>query len=386
MTDFDEYIIAGEPGKRQRAENWRTAIGLQDVDGLKTSDYLRQTAQRNIEGEITIDEAQQLVRTYYKKKTIREEDDEDKHEADNVSANIAKILGEPSFTFSIVGITALHRRIFDGVRKDAGKIRDYDISKKEWVLRGDTVDYGYPFELRRAIEYDLEQEKAFSYQALPMDEVIDHFAKFIAGLWQIHAFGEGNTRTTAVFAIKYLRHLGFTVNNDLFAEKSWYFRNALVRANYQNYQRGISHEPLFLILFFRNLLLGEHHELHNRYMLINPPAEWQQRVDEMKKELEGLKTEQVPNKYRTSTGQVSNKLLPSSSEIGALVMVIGSKECSVKEMMEALQLKHRPNFLANYLDPAIKDGFVRMLYPDSPRHPRQRYLLTVKGLAMFNSN
>jgi len=182
-----------------------------------------------------------------------------------------------------VGLTSIHRRIFEGVFKFAGKIRDYDITKKEWVLRGDTVLYVGAEDLRRAIEYDLQQEKEFSYKNLSLDDTVEHLAKFISGLWQIHPFGEGNTRTTAVFTIKYLRSMGFSVNNDLFAQHSWYFRNALVRANYRNRLKNIEPEPLFLVRFFRNLLLGENNELRNRYMIINPPEEWKAEVETDKK-------------------------------------------------------------------------------------------------------
>jgi len=383
MTDFDEYIRAGEPEKRQRAENWRTAIGLQDVDGLKTSDYLKETARRNIEGEITIDEARQLVKTYYQTKTMREPDDDGKEEADRVSSNIAKILGEPSFAFSVVGITSIHRRLFEGVFKFASQIREYDITKKEWVLRGDTVNYMYAADLRRALEYDLEQERAFSYKGLPLDEVVTHIAKFISGIWQIHAFGEGNTRTTAIFCIKYLHTLGFEVDNSLFADKSWYFRNALVRANYHNYKKGVDYEPIFLIRFFRNLLMGEHNELCNRYMLINPPVEWQKKVEKMKAD---MATEQAPNKHRTSTEQAGDILLPNNENVMQLLLAIGEKSLSMKELLLAVGLKHRATFMENYLTPAIADGFVRMLYPQSPKSPRQKYLLTVKGLAVYNEN
>lgn len=369
MIDYEQYLRMGEPDKAERARNWAAAIGLQAVDGLQTSEYLRETARRNIEGEISIDEVQRLVRTYYVTKTTHDDDDDEKSEADKVSANIAKLLGEPSFLFSVVGITSIHRRIFDGVFKHAGKIRDYEISKKEWVLRGDSVLYGNAVDLRRALEYDLQTEKEFSYKGLAMTDVVAHVAKFISGLWQIHPFCEGNTRTTAVFCIKYLRSMGFDVSNDLFAEKSWYFRNALVRANYHNYAKGIDYEPKYLILFFRNLLLGESNELHNRYMIINPPKEWQEKFDEITKN-----TVQVPYKLRTSTVQVEQ-----------LISAIGEDKLSVKEMLARLGLKHRENFLTSYLTPAIKEGIVSMLYPDSPRHPRQKYYLTVKGVAIHNT-
>jgi len=369
MEDFEEYIRATEPSRKERAENWRTAIGLQAVDQLRTSDYLHETARRNIEGEITIEEVQTLVRTYYESKTKRTPEDDAMEEADRVAANISRILGEPSFTFSVVGITSIHRRLFDGVFKFAGKIRDYDITKKEWVLRGDTVLYVGAEDLHRALEYDLQQEKDFSYQNLSMDDTIIHLARFISGLWQIHPFGEGNTRTIAVFAIKYLRSIGFQVNNELFAKHSWYFRNALVRANYRNRVQNIEPEPVFLIRFLRNLLLGEKNELHNRYMLVNPPVEWNDEVERIKNELEGAK----PHKYPTSTPQVEK-----------LIQILGHQELSIKEMLSFMGLKDRKNFLEIYLTPAIRDGYVTMQYPDSPRHPRQKYLLTVKGMAVLN--
>ena len=102
-----------------------------------------------------------------------------------------------------------------------------------------------------------------------MDEIIHHLAVFISGLWQIHIFGEGNTRTTVVFFIKYLRTLGFSVTNDIFAENAWYFRNALVRANYTNLQKGIHETTEYLEAFLRNLLLNEKNELHNRNLHIS---------------------------------------------------------------------------------------------------------------------
>lgn len=269
--NFDEYIRQGEPAQRERAEAWNTAIGLQAVDGLKVSDYLRATARKNIEGEITIDEARELVKQYYIKRTAHDAGDEDKEEADRVSSNISKLLQTDAFTYSVAGLAAIHRAIFEGVFKHAGRFRDYDISKKEWVLRGDSVLYGRWQDLRMAIEYDLDQERQFDYTGLSKDKTVEHIARFVSGLWQIHPFREGNTRTTALFTIKYLRMLGFTVSNELFANHSWYFRNALVRANYRNVAKGIAADESFLIRFFCNLLLGESHSLKNRYMMIDPP-------------------------------------------------------------------------------------------------------------------
>ena len=265
-VDFDEYIRHTEPSKQEASFAWSTAIGLQQVDGLTPSKYLFDTARRNIEGDITIDEVQKLINGYYESKTERNDDEDSTEEADKVSARIAKILGENSFNFSPSYLIAIHEKLFQGIYKFAGKIRNYDISKKEWVLNGNSVMYGAAFELKTALDYDFEQERNFIYSGLSLDRIAEHLAYFVSRLWQIHAFGEGNTRTTAVFAIKYLRSMGFKVSNDIFAKNSRYFRNALVRANYKNLQKGIDKNPEFLEKFFRNMLLGEHNELKNRFM------------------------------------------------------------------------------------------------------------------------
>ena len=378
--DFDEYIRQGEPDKKEKATHWRTAIGLQAVDGLKTSEYLKETARKHIEGEIDIDQARELIKSYYQSKQLREPDDEQIQEADKVSANITKILSSASLDFSPQGIISLHRRIFDGVFKHAGKIRDYDITKKEWVLEYDTVHYLNWEDLRRALDYDIEQERNFSYKGLSADDLISHITQFVSGIWQIHAFCEGNTRTTAVFTILYLRDIGFRVNNDMFADHSWYFRNALARANYRNAVKGIDYSPVYLERFFRNLLLGEQWDLRNRYLHINPSPEWSVQPN--------LAAPSGPvddtDKHPTSTRQVPDKLHTDNANIIKLVLLIGDKQMSVKEILVEMGLKDRESFLNIYLSPAIGEGFVRMLYPESPRHPRQKYLLTAKGLALSN--
>ena len=264
MSEFDEYIVHGEPGQKEKADAWQTAIGLQDVDGLKVSTYLLDTARQHIEGDITIDEARERIKAYYETKSGHDAVDE---EGDKVSANIAKILNEPSFAFSLVGLISIHRRIFEGVFKFAGQLRKVELSKKEWVLGGNaSVSYQPAVDLREAIEYDLSREKEFDYSNRPMAEVIRHLSQFIADLWQIHPFREGNTRTTAVFLIKYLRSMGIPVTNDMFKEHSWYFRNALVRASY----KGLNITPTieFVERFLRNVILGEKNELRNRDMLV----------------------------------------------------------------------------------------------------------------------
>ena len=375
--NFDEYIRQGEPDQREAAYAWSTAIGLQAVDGLKTSAYLNELARRNIEGEITIDEVGHLLDSYYESKTTREADDDDKEEADKASKNIKKILSVRTCDFSTKGYISVHRRIFEGVMKHAGELRRYDITKKEWVLELDTVNYQNWEDLRRSLDYDIEQERNYSYKGLSNDEIVAHITKFVSGLWQIHAFGEGNTRTTAVFLIQYLRSIGFDVENDLFAKHSWYFRNALVRANYKNARKGIDYSPIYLERFFRNLLLGEQWDLRNRYLHIHPTEEWRIQPN--------LATPQVPDKLPDkSPDKLPDKFNTKNQYVKSLVMLIGTNELSVKEMLSGLGLKDRESFLDVYLNPAIKEKFVRLLYPNSPRHPRQKYLLTVKGLSLYN--
>lgn len=265
---FIEYSKETEPSKREKCYVWKTAIGLQDVDGLKTSDYLIETAKRNIEGDITIDEVQGLLDTYYEENGKRTDKDRTQ-EADNVSARITKLLSEKAFSFTSTEYISIHKKLFTGIYDHAGLIRDYNITKKEWVLDGQTVIYGTASEIKDTINYDISEEKKFTYQGLSSQDIIVHLAKFVSGLWQIHPFREGNTRTTAVFFIKYLRTLGYDVTNDIFAENAWYFRNALVRANYNDLKNDIHATTEYLELFLRNLLLNENNTLSNRSMHIS---------------------------------------------------------------------------------------------------------------------
>ncbi|MCQ2274374.1 MAG: Fic family protein [Bacteroidales bacterium] len=264
---FEEYLRQGEPDSAKRAELWQVAIGLQAVDGLKPSHYLIETAQKHIACEYTIDEVESRISAYYKSAESRKEV-EGTDEADIVASRITRLLSEKKFTFAPAMLSSIHRQLFGGVLTRAGKYRQFNITKKEWVLDGDTVLYAPCDMLSATLNYDFSQEKAFSYKGLSTQEAIAHIATFISGIWQIHPFAEGNTRTTAVFTIKYLQSLGYNVNNDPFKQHSWYFRNALVRANYRNITKDIERTTEYLERFFRNLLLGEHNELKNRYLHI----------------------------------------------------------------------------------------------------------------------
>lgn len=271
--DLEEYIRQGEPGRVEKSEAWQIAIGLQAVDGLKTSEYLLNTAKEHIEGNITIDEAQKRIQSYYEQRDVRTEVEDNTKEADIVSARIAKLLGEKSFQFSPVEWLTIHRRLFEGVFTHAGQIRQYNITKREWVLNGDTVIYADYNSIRDTLDYDFATEKQFSYEGLSVEASVRHLARFASNIWQIHPFCEGNTRATAVFAIKYMKTFGFKVNNDAFEKNSWYFRNALVRANYNNLQKGIHATTKFLEMFFGNLLLNTNYELKNRFMHVEYVAE-----------------------------------------------------------------------------------------------------------------
>ena len=242
-----------------------TAVGLQDVDGLRTSEYFNEVSNKYIKGEISLDKLEVLINSYYKK---RDEHEDRSEEADKVSIRFAKYLEKDEFKFSIEGLKSIHKYLFDGLIDHAGELRTYNISKKEWVLDGASVIYGDYRELYEILNYDLNEEKQFDYSGLNVDQFIDHISKFIANLWQCHAFSEGNTRTIAMFTIKYLRALGYDATNDLFKNNSWYFRNALARANYSDSSRHIYEDNYYLIKFFRNLLLGEDHPLRSRDILI----------------------------------------------------------------------------------------------------------------------
>ncbi len=294
---FEEYIKQKGPAKDEKSCAWQTAIGLQTVDGIQTSDYLKETAIRNIEGEIDFDEAQALLDSYYQENAEHSPDDRTE-EADKVSARIAQILSENAFTFSLSEYINIHARLFHGIYEFAGKIRDYNISKKEWILDGKSVLYGNALDIKAALDYDFEQEKNFSYKGLSQDEIIAHIARFTANLWQIHAFGEGNTRTTAVFLIQYLRYLGYDAVNDIFADHAWYFRNALVRANYNNLKAGVHETTEFLELFLRNLLLNENNELHNRSMHIRHTVPQKQDIGDKKQDIGDKKQDIALSSYQ----------------------------------------------------------------------------------------
>ena len=243
-----------------------TGMGLQDVDHLQNSSYFVEESKKYIEGEISLIQLEEIINSYYKNKPNEEERTE---EADKISVRIAQLIEDDSFVFSVGQLVSIHKRLFEGVYSHAGKFRTYNFSKQEWVLDGASVYYADYRLLKDTLQYDFDSEREFNYIGLSIDKIINHLAGFISNIWQVHPFEEGNTRTTAVFVIKYLRSVGFKATNDTFAKNAWYFRNALVRANYRNIHKGVYEDKSFLIKFLRNLLLREPNDLHNRYLHIN---------------------------------------------------------------------------------------------------------------------
>jgi fido (protein-threonine AMPylation protein)/biotin operon repressor len=329
--ELEEYIVHGDPEQRERSYYWKTAIGLQAVDGIKPSEYLIATANENISGTITLDEAQARIESYYKSRPAAP-DENRTEEADKVSARIALILDEKTFSFTPVEYIAIHRRLFDGIYPFAGKTRDYNITKDEWALHGATVYYTSAQNIRETLDYDFAQERAFSYRGLTAPQTVEHIVKFISGIWQIHAFGEGNTRAIAVFAIKYLRSFGFDVTNDIFAANAWYFRNALVRANYTDLSRGIHATQEYLNRFFGNLIFGENNVLKNRELLAMPESA----------------VADVGENVGENVENVGENIESVGENVGENVENVGEKTDDVKSAILA-KLKESPDFSAKEL-------------------------------------
>jgi len=416
----------GDSGRSEKAVAWQTAIGLQAADGLSASEFIYQLSQKHVNGKISIDQAAEQLNHYYFEKNSHDAADPEKEEADKVSLNIARILLSDTLDFSADGLASLHRKIFEGIYENAGVLRTVDVSKREWVLGGDTVSFMSLESLPGALDRCIAKEKNYRYDTQSPDTLISHLSAFISELWQICAFGDGNTRFTAVVAILYLNYLGIKIENSAFSNYSWYFHNAIVRANYRDIVKNIDYEPVFLERFFRNLLLGEQWDLRNRYVHVRPAAEWSEQPNLNSNTSTGQvrlknntrkvresgkkaisKSEDSSNTYDSLSDAKANesgitenivekpKIAPEQDNRAAncldnpnilfLAVVIGDRFLSVKEIMDGLHLKGRDSFLKLYLVPAVNFGIVSLLYPQSPRHPRQKYLLTDKGFEFLRA-
>ena len=311
-----------------------TGIGLQDVDKLKNSKYFINESQRYIKGEISLKELDEIVTDYYQSKPDVEERSE---EADKISIRIAEIISEDSFTFTVGQLLTIHKILFSDIIEHAGKLRTYNFTKKEWVLDGASVTYGDYRELEAILNYDFDLERRFNYSNISLDEIIEHLATFIANLWQIHAFEEGNTRAVAVFTIKYLRKLGFDVNNDTFAKNAWYFRNSLVRANYSNVLTGVFEDRSYLIKFLRNLLLGENNVLANKELRVNLKSEAKLgtreiRIIELMKAAPKIKAEEIAKELGVSLRTIRS--IVATMEKDGIIRRMNGKKYGYWELIE----------------------------------------------------
>lgn len=326
--ELSKYIKQGEPTQVEKTRNWETAIGLQEVDGLKPSKYLVETAKEHIEGKIELEEAKERINNYYKVLNDRKsEEKEDSEEADKVSVRITEVLSDKSFSFNPTELISIHKKLFTGVYKHAGIIRNYNFTKNEWILNEDTVTYASYETIMSTLDYDFEQEKNFSYKDLSLDESIKHLCRFTSNIWQVHPFCEGNTRTTAVFIIKYLKTFGFNINNTVFANNSWYFRNALVRANYKNFEKNIFEDISYLEKFFYNLLSNKNYDLKNRYTHIDY--------------IQDTSNKDLKNKDYTLEEQAILNLIKENSFIKQeeIAQIIGKSIRTVKTKMTEMQEK-----------------------------------------------
>lgn len=243
----------------KRKAYWKTGIGLNQVDGLEPSEYLIDLAKKNIEGEVETEEIKQLLVSRYNQSV-----DIDEHfECDIVSTRIVELLDQGSFTFSPQMLKSIHKYLFQGVYADevVGKFREYNITKAEQILNGDTVNYANWNMIDDLFAYDFDQEREYQYSYPVNVKQIKHLADFVSRIWQVHPFAEGNTRTTAIFTELYLRSMGFDVNNEMFMQYASYFRGALVRSNYRNVKVNVDVNYEYLHKFFANLLMHKEYEL-----------------------------------------------------------------------------------------------------------------------------
>ena len=387
LRELGGYFKAEEPGRRERADAWATAIGLQKVDGLTPSQFLFDTARDHIEGRITQNQARRRIHDYYAAQAEVARPDPEKEEADKVSERIVAVINDGGFAFTPEYFISIHAKLFKGVLPSAGKLRTANIRKREWVLKDDSVTYGDAATIKQSLIRDFIDEREFDYGGKTPRKIIPHFARFIAQIWQVHPFGEGNTRTTAVFAIKYLRSLGFSVDNDAFRDNAWYFRNALVRANYADYAREVSRDWSYLEIFFRNLLLGEKNEMKSRYLLIGLTDADKQKIRELtegkgcqKKVVRksGKKTTQKSGKKTTqkttrksgqnAIGELTEKLTEKLTETEQKIVVAIMKDGHITQGKLAKKIGIARTYVTKVMGGLQARGVIRRVGPDKGGH------------------
>ena len=255
-----------------RRHYWACAIGLQAVDGLKVSAYLKQTAEKYVRGECSLDEAGELIRAYHTPGSPSYgENAHSSLEADLVSQRIAEVLARGSFTLVPDMPRIVHKQLFRDLPSDAYRPGEYKLEplvKQEEILNGDSVLYADPTLVEQSLRYLFDEERlANGYDLTLTGGDLSRFARFISLVWQVHPFQEGNTRTIAVLAALYLQQLGFNVGNEPFEQHARYFRDALVRANYRNAAAGILPNMSFIERFFDNLANDAGHKLEREDLI-----------------------------------------------------------------------------------------------------------------------
>ena len=265
MNPYQEKI---KPKGYIKQLQWDMAIGLQQVDNLTPSKYLKQISEKNILGELTIKEVEQSLREYYTTKEKQKDINNNELECDFVSMRMVELLDQDNFKLSVDYLKYIHKYLFQDVYEFAGEFRKIDFSKHEKILNNDSVAYGDCKTLTESLEYDISLEKNKNYKDMNIVEVIKNITDFTSNIWQVHPFREGNTRTTAVFIYKYLNSLGFNQNISIYKNKSSYFRNSLVRSNYFNNYLNIKEDKSYLIKFYENLLLGKNNNLHSEDLIV----------------------------------------------------------------------------------------------------------------------
>lgn len=267
-SSINDYIETETPKNYVKQLEWDMAIGLQEVDNLKPSKYLKNLLQKNITGEKTIYEVEKELKEYYVEKEKNNDVNHNEFECDLVSTRIVELLQEDNFELSVDYLKYVHKYLFQDVYEFAGEFRKVDFSKHERILNNDSVAYGDHKLLEQSLDYDITLEKNKNYNEMNIVDVINNIADFSSRIWQIHPFREGNTRTIALFIEKYLVSMGYNVDNTMFKDKSVYYRNALVRSNYFNNYLNIKEDNSFLIKFYGNLLLGKNNNLHSRDLIV----------------------------------------------------------------------------------------------------------------------
>lgn len=261
---YDEVLDEKNPRVKQLY--WDIAFGLQDVDNLKPSKYMIDLVTEHIKGNKTYKEVQNEISLYHENSNLDEE-----KEADEVATAIYEILNDGAFRFDYLTYKNYHKRLFQNLDKkiyNPGEFRIHNFTKDEEILDNDTVTYQSYDLIENTLKYDFDEEKSIDYSEFTQEQLIERITEFTSRIWQVHPFNEGNTRTTALFIQKYLISIGFNVNNDLFKDNSLYFRNALVRANYTNYAKGVKETKKYLIMFFENLLFNRSNRLDNDELYI----------------------------------------------------------------------------------------------------------------------